>query len=176
MHDERWLAIPGYPGYEVSDHGQVRSLDRDVRSKWGSTKRIRGLTLSQRLVGGSGDCGRYHACVLYREGKRRSVSVHVLVLETFIGPRPDGMVGCHWDDDPNNNHLENLRWATQSANRMDCVRNGNHPDANKTHCPQGHEYDAANTYIKPRTGDRNCRACHRDEVNRANRRKRAIAA
>ena len=31
----------------------------------------------------------------------------------------------------------------------------------KTHCPHGHPYDEANTYINLRTGARECRACHR---------------
>lgn len=173
---ERWLPVPGYPGYEVSDQGSVRSLDREVQSRWGTPKVLKGKVLAQSQVGGSGPTGRYHACTLFREGKRRSVTVHVLMLETFVGPRPEAMHGCHRDDDPNNNRLENLYWGTPSENVFDKVRNGNHPDANKTHCPQGHAYSAENTYIKPRTGHRECRACHRDQVNRANYRKRLNTA
>ncbi len=30
-----------------------------------------------------------------------------------------------------------------------------------THCPQGHEYDEANTYVRP-NGHRVCRTCRRD--------------
>ena len=33
--------------------------------------------------------------------------------------------------------------------------------AAKTHCPQGHPYDEANTYIRP-SGHRICRQCNRD--------------
>jgi hypothetical protein len=32
----------------------------------------------------------------------------------------------------------------------------------KTHCRRGHPFDAENTRIDPRTGQRFCRACHRD--------------
>jgi hypothetical protein len=126
--------------------------------------------LAQVKVGSSGTGGRYPACTLFRDGKRRLTVVHILMLETFIGPRPNGMWGCHRDDDPVNNCLENLYWGTPSENVFDKVRNGNHPDANKTHCPQGHEYTKANTYIKPRTGHRECRICHRDQVKQAYRR------
>ena len=35
----------------------------------------------------------------------------------------------------------------------------------KTHCPQGHPYDQANTYVGPR-GDRQCRACGRERAAR----------
>ena len=31
-----------------------------------------------------------------------------------------------------------------------------------THCPQGHAYDALNTYVRPRGGTRDCRTCHRE--------------
>lgn len=53
-------------------------------------------------------------------------------------------------------HVENCRRAdmrTNSANRR------------KTHCPQSHPYDEANTYVDP-AGGRQCRTCR-------NRRKRA---
>ena len=168
--NERWLSVPGYPGYEVSDQGRVRSLDREVRSRWGTPKTLKGKILSQRLVGGNGSIGRYRACTLFRDGERKPVTVHILMLETFVSPRPEGMWGCHRDDNPANNSLENLYWGSPSENVFDKVRNGHHPDANKTHCPQGHEYTEENTYIKPRTGHRECRTCHCDQVKRAYRR------
>jgi hypothetical protein len=34
------------------------------------------------------------------------------------------------------------------------------PWANVTHCPMGHPYDEANTYVY--RGTRNCRRCHAD--------------
>jgi hypothetical protein len=35
----------------------------------------------------------------------------------------------------------------------------------KTHCPQGHAYDEANTYVNPR-GARVCRTCQRETMRR----------
>jgi hypothetical protein len=85
--------------------------------------------------------------------------VHHLVLLAFIGPRPDGLQGLHFDDDASNNSLGNLRWGTPSANMHDCIRNGKHWKVNITHCPRGHEYTAENTYLIPATGHRMCRTC-----------------
>jgi Transcription factor WhiB len=51
--------------------------------------------------------------------------------------------------------------------RPERVRRG-HPQADKTHCPYGHPYNAANTYYTP-TGERRCRAC-RARIARARRR------
>lgn len=50
--------------------------------------------------------------------------VHILVLEAFVGPRPDGMVGRHRNDDTTNNALTNLCWGTRVENVQDAVRNG----------------------------------------------------
>lgn len=100
---------------------------------------------------------------------RTTWAIHVLVLTVFVGPRPPKMDCCHWDDNPANNHLENLRWGTRSENVKDCVRNGSHVMANRTHCPQGHPYSPDNTYRYPQ-GNRACNECrrayreaHRDE-------------
>lgn len=160
--NERWLPVPGYPGYEVSDHGRVRSLDRKAPSRWGTPQTLTGRVLSQALVGGSGPNGRYRGCVLYRDGKPTRKTVHVLVLETFVGPRPAGMNGCHRDDDPTNNRLDNLCWGTQRQNVRDAIASGRHvsvAQAAKTHCPQGHEYTPENTYVFAKTNHRLCRAC-----------------
>ena len=50
--------------------------------------------------------------------------MHRLVLEAFSGAVPVGTVGCHRDDDTQNNMLENLYWGTYSENLTDAVRNG----------------------------------------------------
>lgn len=42
--------------------------------------------------------------------------IHRLVLETFVGPPPDGCECDHIDRDPSNNKLENLRWVTHYEN------------------------------------------------------------
>lgn len=55
--------------------------------------------------------------------------VHHLVLCAFVCERPSGMVGCHNDDNPANNTLENLRWDTPAANVADAIRSGNHASA-----------------------------------------------
>lgn len=113
--------------------------------------------LTQVMAGGNS--GHYRACTLYRDAKPKQFLVHLLVLETFIGPRPEKMYGCHRDDNPDNNHVENLYWGTARQNALDAVNNGLCWKSKITHCPKGHEYTEDNTYIIPSTGHRNCRAC-----------------
>lgn len=111
---ERWLPVIGFEGiYEVSDQGRVRSLDRTVPHGHTGTRRAAGKYLSPVI-----DSGGYPFVHLGRRPQRR-VRIHVLVLETFVGPRPAGLYGLHGDDNKTNGRLSNLRWGTQSENISD---------------------------------------------------------
>lgn len=46
---ENWRPIPGWDGYEASDLGRVRSLDRIIRFKDGRNAHMKGRLLSLRL-------------------------------------------------------------------------------------------------------------------------------
>lgn len=150
---ESWKPVVGYEGiYEVSDLGRIRSLARlDSRGRRRSAK-IRALS---RQKSGHLTVG------LCRSGAKKSAGVHRLVLEAFVGPCPPGMEACHWNDIPDDNRLENLRWDTRSANAADSVRNGTHSQSRVTHCPRGHEYTDENTYRYP-AGNRACKECRRE--------------
>jgi NUMOD4 motif/HNH endonuclease len=170
---EQWRPIVGYEGaYEVSDQGRVRSVERTITqpvTRWGRpmTKRVPERILKpQRLNHG-------HLMVyLSSEGTRKRVLIHRLVLEAFIGPCPDGQQACHFNDIANDNRLINLRWDSPSANNHDIVRNGNHHNANKTHCKRGHEFTPENTYARS-GGGRHCVTCTRESATASYRRRRA---
>lgn len=147
---ERWLPVPGYEGlYEVSDRGRVQSLPRVDRRG----RRVKGRFLSIMTH----PSGHQHV-KLSRDGSHQHGRVHRLVLTAFVGAPPEGHEALHGDGNPANNDLGNLRWGTRSENLRDSVRHGTHYWAKKTHCPQGHAYDADNTYVC-RDGRRMCRAC-----------------
>lgn len=171
MADERWLPIPGYAGlYEVSDLGRVRSLDRTVaHSRPGHSRRLRGRVLTPTIDGRG-----YPKVVLCKLGTLRERSLHQLVLEAFVGPRPCGFVTRHINGDNHDARLTNLAYGTQSENMHDRVRHGNNPNAAKLECPQGHAYFGENLKIGVR-GQRICRACQRNNSRAYRERKRAAA-
>lgn len=60
------------------------------------------------------------------EGASRWFNIHQLVCRSFHGDPPSGKPSVlHWDDDPWNNRVDNLRWGSQSDNHEDRRRNGN---------------------------------------------------
>lgn len=109
MTEEIWKPVPGIEKYEASSLGRIKS------PYWGILK---GHVIKKN--------GRPSQVTVYltRNGIRKTYSVHRLVLETFIGPCPHGMEGCHNDGDGTNNKLDNLRWDTHKSNMQDAIRHG----------------------------------------------------
>lgn len=158
--DETWKPVVGWEGlYEVSDHGRVRSLDRMVTETSGLVRKSAGRVLKPGKV--RGKHLYVNLCPLNSgTGERSCVYVHRLVAEAFIGPIPDGMFVLHWDDDPSNNRVENLRIGTITDNSADSIRNGRNYRINQTHCKRGHEFNDRNTAKNGPTG-RGCLSCKR---------------
>jgi|SRR6188768_4223124 len=128
---EEWREVPGRPGYLVSDQGRAAKL---MTAKHKS----RYIQFSVPKPGG----GRYRDYL------------HNWVLWAFQGPRPEGLLARHLDDDPDNNRADNLLWGTRSENQHDIYANGIR--THKTHCKHGHALEGENL-----TPDRHCRTCVR---------------
>ena len=103
--------------------------------------------------------------------------VHRQAWEEAFGPIPKGMRVLHRCDNPRCYNVDHLFLGTQGDNVRDAVAKGRHSNGYKgrTHCPLGHPYDEANTYIDPKRGWRQCRACRRARTFVANRRRRATS-
>jgi hypothetical protein len=153
---ERWVPIPGYEEHsEVSDLGRVRSIDRVLTWKNGRRVRHRGRYLKLCL---SNSGYFYVHLTVARKGK--SKFIHSLVLEAFIGPRPEGMEGCHNNGDRLDNRRVNLRWDTHAENVRDTARHGRDAKRNRTHCPRSHLLSAPNLVPSSAAkGYRSCWAC-----------------
>ena len=108
LENTMWETIDGYPSYQISDTGQVRSL------KYG---RIRYLKLSDNGHG-------YAGVSLFENGKQEHFSVHLLVLITFKGPCPQGKECNHRNGIKADNRIVNLEYVTRSENELHAARTG----------------------------------------------------
>lgn len=141
---ENWKPVVGWETrYVVSSDGRVRSNERGE--------------LKQHL----NDAG-YLSVWLYNERGRRRRTIHTLVAEAFIGPRPEGLQVRHLDGDKSRPDVSNLAYGTSSENHYDAVKHGTHAMANRKTCPQGHPYDATTP-----DGRRYCKRCKREKTARS---------
>lgn len=101
---EEWRPVVGREDeYHVSDQGRVKSF-------------VRG---APRLLKPGGRYPCYPSVVLGRGNTR---SVHALVAEAFLGPRPKGQEIRHLDGDRSNPRLANLAYGPRSENNFDRVQ------------------------------------------------------
>ncbi len=121
--------IPGLPGYRVGDDSSVwscwtypsRSRPSTPTGPWKLMRSGKMMWKSHGVLG----TGRRNCQVgILKNGVRRTCKVHHLVLEAFVGPRPEGMECRHLNGDPFDNRPENLAWGTRSENALDKVRHG----------------------------------------------------
>jgi hypothetical protein len=104
---ELWRKIPSFPDYEVSNHGRLRK--------------------DNKLMDPHFSKEGYHRYVLKLNGKKYHRTVHPLVLEAFVCPRPvfpRVHDACHNDGNADNNKLSNLRWDTRKSNIHDQRKHG----------------------------------------------------
>jgi hypothetical protein len=148
---EYWVPVPGWEDlYEVSSHGGVSSKDRWMNHRSGGKVLRRGRVLSP----GKTSSG-YLTVSLCRNGCRKTYTVHQLVMEAFVGPRPRGLQVAHNDGDKLNNSVKNLRYCTQAENEADKVLHGTDTRGERSGTAKLTEEEALEIYHRSRAGDRN---------------------
>jgi len=127
QRDEVWQAIPGFPGYEASDQGQVRSVSPRYQVKaielWlaelvGERVQKRCALLTPWIEERH---GRKAARVcLTHNGVREKHFVHRLVCLAFHGvPGPELTDCAHQNHNSLDNRASNLKWQTHQENVAD---------------------------------------------------------
>jgi hypothetical protein len=109
-----WRDVYGYEGiYVVSSNGDVKPLKK--------SKLLKGEYLKQRE-----NPGGYPIVQLVKNGKMKNRTVHSVVLEAFVCPRPDGLEADHIDRNIKNNNYKNLQWITHKENIIKKGLQGGH--------------------------------------------------
>ena len=105
MEKEIWKTIPNYENYQVSNLGNVKSLNFRRSNK-------------ERLLRQGPKSKGYKGVVFCKEGKVKSFPVHQLVAIAFLNHKPCGiyLVVNHINFIRTDNRLENLEIVTSREN------------------------------------------------------------
>lgn len=123
--DEEWRGIPGWPWYEASSEGRIRSLT------FPGTHYL-GKVLSPAIA------GRWKAYLGVRlwngdTKTGKTVNVHNLIMLAFVGPPAEGMEINHKNGESTDNRLANLEYVTHRQNEDHAVAHGLHPRGERHH-------------------------------------------
>lgn len=134
---EIFKEINGYEGYyEVSNFGNVRSIERTVNG----FKGVR--IMKSRILSPGKQKSGYLYVTLSKDNSQKTFRIHRLVAETFISNPNNYSDVDHIDENKENNYAENLQWLSHSnnsskSNKGICRKDnsmGNNPRARKVYC------------------------------------------
>lgn len=117
-----WKDIPGYEGYyEVSNNGNVRSVNRWSVNSLGYWRHLKGAMKAKMKT----RCG-YLKVILCKDGKDKTIMVHQAVAMAFLGYMGGSKKSTvnHIDGDKTNNQVDNLEVVSMTENRRHAIRMG----------------------------------------------------
>jgi hypothetical protein len=104
---EEWRSVVGFPGYEVSDQGRMRSLPREIVARRTFSTFV--LPIPGKMMVASVRDGGPRVNMNPPGGRQVCVSVNRIVLDAFVGPNPDARPK-HLNGDGADCRLVNLEW------------------------------------------------------------------
>lgn len=113
-----WKPIKDFEEYyEISDSGEIRSLDRYVHFK--HKDRFYKGTIKRTLINPKG----YKFVKLYKNKKQYTFTVHRLVALTFLEKPSYAQCVNHKNGNKLDNRVENLEWCTYAYNNQHAIDN-----------------------------------------------------
>lgn len=116
---EQWKDIKDFEEfYQISTYGRIKSKDRYIKT-CGNGVRFAKSKIIKPVICTNG----YHEIHLRVNGKRTVKMLHRVVAEAFIENQDNLPEVNHKDENPANNHVENLEWCTSKYNANYGTRN-----------------------------------------------------
>lgn len=142
---EIWRDVPNFEGlYQISNYGNIKSLDKYVNSGIKNNKKVKrkGRILKQYNKQG------YLQISLTKNHKRYYFKTHRLVASAFI-ENPNNLPQVnHKDENALNNHVDNLEWCTAKYNCNYGSRNKNIRKNIRGKNIKVNQYDINNNFIR----------------------------
>lgn len=127
----RFKDVAGEPGYCVGDDGSIWCCRRGNGIQPFVMNRY---PWRRRKCSATGPMGHFAIKFPQPDGSTRFRKLHHLILEAFVGPRPPGLIGCHFPDpDVTNNNVNNLVWGTHKLNTSHQLIHGTRHLGSKKH-------------------------------------------
>lgn len=138
---QAWKPCPDFElSYEISNFGEVRSVDRTVPNRNGL---IKGKVIKQVL-----NKKGYSQVRLYKNNKYLIQNPHRLVAKAFIPNLYNKPQVNHIDGNKLNNNIDNLAWVDNSENQKHAYRLGLQPSRSGENNGRSILNDAQVTEIK----------------------------
>lgn len=116
---EKWIDCIEFSGYQVSNVGRVRSIDRKVKRSDGIIQKYKGKILKQRIR-----TDGYPVVTLSLNGGRKHISVHRLMMLSFCPTGNQSKMDVnHKNGIKVDNTLRNLEWMTRKQNIRHAFKN-----------------------------------------------------
>jgi hypothetical protein len=153
----------------VQRNNAASNFKKWVRMFWARARKEESCWVWEGGLSGGG----YGIVTLHAASNRKTTLAHRVAYTLTKGPIPKGYHVDHLCRNRLCVNPDHLEAVTQQENNLRALSYR----PSKTHCPKGHPYDEANTYIRSRGANlephKECRACWRAASRKAMAKRRA---
>lgn len=143
--EEEWKKIPDFD-YEISNFGRCRGIERYVKTCGNGKRLVKSKIIKPTLC--TNGYLEYQLPISNQPNKKKIFMAHRLAAQAFI-PNPENKREVnHLDENPLNNKVDNLCWATPKENCNYGTRKLKCRECNKDNFKAVRQYTKGGTFVK----------------------------